>query len=1043
VKAILKARWAILVIWLVAVVVMMITAPNLAELVREKGQITVPDNYSSSLAGELLAEKDSGEEGEGSSSNSTALVFYHEGGLSTSEMEEVKQAIELLKSQQSELGITEIMTHFEDSQLEEQMVSADQSTVIALLNVDSLDREPEVAVEELYTALENVGIEHYLTGNWIISQDVLLSSEEGLKRTELITVVFILLVLFLVFRSAVAPLVPLLTVGLSYLVAQGVISFLAEYADFPLSTFTQIFMLAILFGIGTDYCILLISRYKEEMSKHGDKQEAILTTYRTAGRTVLVSGIAVLVGFSAIGLSTFILYRSAVAVAVGIVVMLIALYTIVPFFLYTFGSKLFWPSRGKLEHGHSKLWDKVGAFSLKRPMFALLIVAVIIAPLLLTKDDLVSYNSLDEIGEKYDSVKGFNFIAENFAPGEVMPATVVVKSDQPFDNPEGMAMIERTTRALLQQDGVSGVRSATRPLGEQMDEFLVTDQVSLLEDGLSQGQEGLEEIVSGLAEAQSALSEHTPQLDEAIAGAEELVSGSKQLQNGVNELSKGLKELSSGMEQGAQSAQQLEAGIKELESNALKLAEASDQLLKGYQELYAGAEQLSDGYGSVAQQQAALAEGLVGVEQGMQGLQAQYPELAEDVTYQALVGSLQQLSAGAKALSASMEQLNQGLSGVLGGLSQANSGLAEASNGQQAFSEGMKQVASGMSALREGLQQLAAGSKQGSGQVPQIAEGLGGVADGGSQLKQGFVDIQDQLTQLTEGIGLSVDGLQQVTDGFSSAEAYLQGLVESPDKELAGWYMPIEAITNEEFAPVLEQYMSADRKIITFDVIMEDNPYSINAIDVVDGLKPVVVEQLAGSKREGADIQIGGVTSMNHDLKTLSDEDYSRTVTLMLIGIFIILLLLFRSIVIPIYIVLSLLITYSTSLAITELIFVDIVGLSGVSWAVPFFGFVMLIALGVDYSIFLMDRFQENKEMSPTTAIHEAMKSMGSVIMSAAIILGGTFAAMLPSGVMSLLQIATLVLCGLMLYALIILPLFIPVAVKLFGKYNWWPFIRK
>jgi len=390
-----------------------------------------------------------------------------------------------------------------------------------------------------------------------------------------------------------------------------------------------------------------------------------------------------------------------------------------------------------------------------------------------------------------------------------------------------------------------------------------------------------------------------------------------------------------------------------------------------------------------------------------------------------------------------MEQLNQGLSGVLGGLSQANSGLAEASNGQQAFSDGMKQVASGMSALREGLQQLAAGSKQGSGQVPQIAEGLGGVADGGSQLKQGFVDIQDQLTQLTEGLGLSVDGLQQVTDGFSSAEAYLQGLVESPDKELAGWYMPIEAITNEEFAPVLEQYMSADRKIITFDVIMEDNPYSINAIDVVDGLKPVVVEQLAGSKHEGADIQIGGVTSMNHDLKTLSDEDYSRTVTLMLIGIFIILLLLFRSIVIPIYIVLSLLITYSTSLAITELIFVDIVGLSGVSWAVPFFSFVMLIALGVDYSIFLMDRFQENKEMSPTTAIHEAMKSMGSVIMSAAIILGGTFAAMLPSGVMSLLQIATLVLCGLMLYALIILPLFIPVAVKLFGKYNWWPFVRK
>ncbi|MFD2504353.1 MMPL family transporter [Paenibacillus septentrionalis] len=284
---------------------------------------------------------------------------------------------------------------------------------------------------------------------------------------------------------------------------------------------------------------------------------------------------------------------------------------------------------------------------------------------------------------------------------------------------------------------------------------------------------------------------------------------------------------------------------------------------------------------------------------------------------------------------------------------------------------------------------------------------------------------------------------KQVTDGIGSAEGYLKGLVSSPDKQLAGWYMPEEAIGSEEFAPVLDQYMSEDRKLITFDVIMEHNPYALESIEIIDSLSVVVNGQLTDTALEGADVQIGGVTSMNNDLMHMSSDDYSKTVTLMLIGIFLILLLLFRSIVIPIYVVASLLITYSTSLAITELVFVDIAGLTGISWAVPFFGFVMLIALGVDYSIFLMDRFKENADMPPTTAIHEAMKSMGSVIMSAAIILGGTFAAMLPSGVMSLLQIATLVLCGLFLYALIMLPLFIPVAVKLFGKYNWWPFVSR
>lgn len=71
------------------------------------------------------------------------------------------------------------------------------------------------------------------------------------------------------------------------------------------------------------------------------------------------------------------------------------------------------------------------------------------------------------------------------------------------------------------------------------------------------------------------------------------------------------------------------------------------------------------------------------------------------------------------------------------------------------------------------------------------------------------------------------------------------------------------------------------------------------------------------------------------------------------------------------------------------------------------------------------------------------MSKMGTVIISAVIILGGTFAAMMPSGVLSLLQIATIVITGLVLYSVVMLPLFIPVMVKIFGKANWWPFIEQ
>lgn len=115
---------------------------------------------------------------------------------------------------------------------------------------------------------------------------------------------------------------------------------------------------------------------------------------------------------------------------------------------------------------------------------------------------------------------------------------------------------------------------------------------------------------------------------------------------------------------------------------------------------------------------------------------------------------------------------------------------------------------------------------------------------------------------------------------------------------------------------------------------------------------------------------------MNEDLRTISASDYSRTVIFMMIGIMLILILMFRSFILPIYLVASLLLTYYTSMAITELIFVRMLGYSGVSWAVPFFGFVLLVALGIDYSIFLMDRFKEYRNLKPTEAILLSMKNM-------------------------------------------------------------------
>ncbi|MFD0959178.1 MMPL family transporter [Paenibacillus chungangensis] len=1038
-NAILKMKWFVLLFWVMIVAGLLFTAPDMAGLVREKGQITVPEGYSSAIADEM-AKEIGGEEMAGMT---TVLAFHRDGGIGSDAMEEVRQGIAKLQSAADELGILSVMTHFDTPELAEQMVSEDGSTVISLLQVEAGGRELAEVKEELYTALSDVDVEHYYTGNWIITEDVIISSEEGLKKTEYITIGFILIILFVVFRSAAAPLVPLLTIGFSYLVSQSVVAFLVEYADFPLSNFTQIFMVAVMFGIGTDYCILLISRYKEELSRLGDKQEAIIHTYRTAGKTVLYSGLAVFVGFASIGLSTFILYQSAVAVAVGIAIMMLALFTLVPFFLSVLGNALFWPAKGSVEHKQSKLWEMVGQFSLKRPLFAIVILAVLIVPSLVAYKGAISYNTLEEIGESYDSVKGFNIVADRFGPGETLPTNVILKSEEPFDTPEGLATLEGAARELMKVEGVQAVRSATRPTGEEMEEFLVSDQVVALEDGLGQSGDGLGSISEGLAEASSALNDNAPKLAEAAKGAGDLAAGTRRLQSGIRELEAGLKAIRSGLLDGSAGASELEAGLRSAKESVDQLAAGSKELLAGYQEMGGGLTQLTTGYEAIAAEHAKLAQGLGSVAAGIGSLQESYPELKQDAAYQEALGALQGMQRGAEALGTQLQGMNEQLAGVSQGMTGANVGLAQAIEGQSALAAGLESLADGLAKLQQGVAQAASGQGSIIAQLPGVSGGLAELAAGQEELKSGFDALSSQLGELTGGLNQSVDGLNQVTDGLASAGGYLQGLAQSPNKEITGWHIPPDAIESEEFQAALDVYLSPDRRTAQLDVIFESNPYSQEAMEEIDAVKSAVQRALQNTPFSQSDVAIGGVTSMNHDLSNISEADYSRTVVLMLIGILVILLILFRSVIIPIYVVISLLITFYTSQAATELIFVELLGYSGISWAVPFFGFVLLVALGVDYSIFLMDRFREYRHLEPKTAILEAMKNMGSVIVSAAIILGGTFAAMLPSGVLSLLQIATMVLCGLFLYALVMLPLFIPVMVRTFGAANWWPFMER
>lgn len=1035
---IIKQKWFVIIGWIVVAAGLFMAAPNMAELVREKGQITVPDEYSSTLAGKIMDDirKQEG----GGDETQVALVFHNEKKLTQDEIKEAEKAIRELEKKSEEIGITDILTHFNEESLEEQLVSEDGKSILASVTVSWNEREPSEVSKLLYETIDDVDVDYYYTSQWLINEDLMNSSEEGLKKTEGITFVFILVVLLLVFRSVIAPVIPLLTVGFSYLVSQSIVAMLVDKLDFPISNYTQIFLVAVLFGIGTDYCILLLSRFKEELAHNESVAAAIIATYKNAGRTVFFSGVAVMIGFAAIGFSQFILYQSAAAVAIGVAMLLVGLFTIVPFFMAVLGQKIFWPSKRSAEHGESKLWGTVGSFSLARPFLSLLIVAAVCVPFLIAYDGKLSYNSLDEIGGEVNSIRAFNAIADSFGPGESMPTQVILKNDERMDSAEYIELAEKISQELEKVDLVDTVRSVTRPTGEPIEDFFVSKQAETLGSGLGEGKDGLNKISEGLQEAESELSKSAPELEDAADGISALINGTGEIKSGLGEIQTNLAKIENGIRQGSAGSDQLKAGLAEAKAGAEELLAGYKQLQAGYEEMQTNLAKLEAGYKQAGDGLAQLSGGISQTNEKLFGyLENRDERLKSDQDYQQLKGTLVVLQQKLAQTSVGINELNQGLTQLNGGMAQANAGFAAALAEQEKFGPGLQQLIDGIEQQQQGLDQLANGQGQIVANFPKLTNGLTGINAGQQQLLAGFGGLGGQLGQLTDGLSQSADGLNQVSEGLGSAQEYLSGLAESNSNS---FYLPADVLENEEFAQVFDVYMSEDRKVMTMDVIFEANPYSNEAMAQVDEIKAAVDRATKGTKLENADVAVGGITSTNADLDTMSGQDYSRTVVLMLLGIGIILVFLFRSLIMPIYMIGSLILTYYTSMAINEVIFVDILGYSGISWAVPFFAFVILVALGVDYSIFLMDRFNEYKELSIADAMLLSMKKMGTVIISAAIILGGTFAAMMPSGMMSLLQIASIILVGLFLYAFVMLPLFIPVLVKNFGQANWWPFKR-
>jgi RND superfamily putative drug exporter len=232
---------------------------------------------------------------------------------------------------------------------------------------------------------------------------------------------------------------------------------------------------------------------------------------------------------------------------------------------------------------------------------------------------------------------------------------------------------------------------------------------------------------------------------------------------------------------------------------------------------------------------------------------------------------------------------------------------------------------------------------------------------------------------------------------------------------------------------------SPDRSLATLDVVLEGDPFVRDALDLVPDIRDSV-----GDLGSGLTALVGGGTAIQYDFDEAIEADLRLIAPIALVVIAIILAILLRALVAPLVLIASVMLSFACTLGLSVLFIREVVGDAGIDASIPTFAFIFLVALGIDYTIFLMARVREEARTYGTReGTLRALTATGPVITSAGIILAGTFSVLMTLPITYTFDLGFMVALGILLDTFIVRTIMVPAAVELIGDRVWWPSTAK
>jgi putative drug exporter of the RND superfamily len=969
--------WVVIGVWVAIAVALPLTFPSLNEMAQKHPLAILPSDAPSSVTARKMTEAFH----ESGSEDLLLVVLTDDKGLGPADEAVYRKLVGALR--QDTRDVLMLQDFVSMPPLRSIVTSKDDKAWVLPVGVAG-----ELGTPRSYAAFNQIGdiVRHVVAGTPLTANltgpaatvaDLTVAGDQDRTPIELAIAVLVLIVLLVVYRSAVTMLLPLITIGLSLVIAQALVAGFSQLMGAGVSNQSIVFLSAIMAGAGTDYAVFLISRYHDYLRLDADADQAVKRAMFSIGKVIAASASTVGITFLVISFAQMGIFKTVgVSSAIGVGVAFLAAVTLLPAILALAGRRGWVKPRRELT---ARFWRRSGIRIVRRPKAHLVASALVLA-ILAGCAGLVHYNYDDRkaLQSSAPSSIGYTALDRHFPVNQSIPEFILIQSPHDLRTPQALADLEQMADRISQLPNIASISGITRPTGNVPEQFRATYQAGA--------------IGTFLAGGSTLINDRANDLNRLVDGAGTLADNLGDVRGQVSQLAASVQSLTDSM-----SSMKNQYGgdtlVKEVDT-AAKLVDHVNSLSNAMGWNYSAGKNMFAWIGPVLT--ALQGNPVCDVDESCSATRGAFERLVgerdqEDLdAINDLAGQLQSFP-DKQSLNASVDRLR----GALANLTKVMASMGmDQPGGLQA----------NLATLQDGANQFAGGSRQ----------------------------VADAVAQL-------VDQVKQMGAGLSEAATFLLSLKhDAAQPAMAGFNIPAQLLHLDEFQKAAKVFISSDGRSVRYLVQTKLNPFSTDAMDQVNAISATARGAQPNTALADATVSMAGYTVGLKDTRDYYQHDIRFIIAVTLSVVLLTLIALLRAVVAPLYLVASVIISYLSAVGIGALVFQFILG-QQLHWSVPPLAFVVLVAVGADYNMLLVSRMRDESPHSMRYGIVRTLSSTGGVITAAGLIFAASMCGLLFSSIGTVVQGGFVIGVGILLDTFLVRTITVPAIAALVGRANWWP----